>query len=143
VAAAATKGLLAALKPTRTTTPAVALPKDLAGTWTRTFTKREVGDSGEATGRYALKIQPGEIDVYEGPTTDPARDCITQPECASVEVEGRSGRVLTLGETPTCTGVGRYAFVVEGDTLKTKKVKDPCDAVRPLVFDGRSWKRAQ
>src|SRR4051794_33723312 len=97
---------------------------------------------GFPTGPYTLKSRDGELDVYEGSGADPTSDCSAQVGmCASIEITG-SGRVLTLGKTPTCTGVGRYAFVVKGDTLTTKKVKDDCDARRPLVFDDRTWKRA-
>jgi hypothetical protein len=122
--------------------PHATLPKELTGAWTRTFTKRDVGSTGFPTGPYTLKIRDAELDVYEGSGADPTSDCSGQVGvCASIGITG-SGRVLTLGKTPTCTGVGRYAFVVKGDTLATKKVKDDCDAGRPLVFNDRTWKRA-
>jgi hypothetical protein len=124
------------------TGPHAALPKELIGTWTRTFTQRDVGNTGFATGPYTLKIRDGEVDVYEGSGADPRKDCSSQVgTCASVALTG-SGRILTLGKTPTCTGHGRYAFIVKGHTLLTKKVTDDCDTGRPVVFNDRTWKRA-
>jgi hypothetical protein len=124
------------------TRPHAALPNELIGAWTRTFTQRDVGSTGFATGRYTLKIRDGEVDVYEGSGADPTNDCSSQVgACASVDLTG-SGRILTLGKTPSCTGLGRYAFVVKGNMLLTTKVADDCDAGRPVVFSDRTWKRA-
>jgi hypothetical protein len=52
-----------------------------------------------------------------------------------------SGHVLTVGETPICTGSGRYSFRVKGDMLTTRKIEDDCQG-RPVLFDGRTWPRA-
>src|SRR5690349_14736884 len=82
-------GTARAMKPARAQTSAAALPKGLAGTtWTRTFTKREEAIWAGPTGRHVLKIRNGEIDVFEGPDTDPTTDCITQSECESIELMG-------------------------------------------------------
>jgi hypothetical protein len=122
-------------------TPAAAIPRELIGAWTRTFTKREVGALEFPTGGYTLKIQDGTMEVYEGPTTDPTKECISQEECVTIELTG-SGTTLTVGDTPSCAGSARYSFIVEGDTLTTETVKDDCSLGRPLLFDERTWERA-
>jgi hypothetical protein len=123
-------------------TPASAIPAEVIGTWTRRFTKRDVGDSGFPTGRWVLKVQQGMIEVYEGPQADPTQDCITQEWCAVVELTG-SGTTLTVGRTGTCAGAGRYAFAVKGDTLTTTRVDDDCRRGRHVLFNGRTWKRSE
>ena len=129
-------------EPVATAAPASSAPEELVGTWTRRFTERDVGDSGFPTGGYTLKIRENAvIDIYEGPDSDPTQECIAQEHCFPVELDG-SGRVLTLGETGTCAGVARYTFVVKGEMLTTKAVDEDCGRGRPVIFDGRTWKRA-
>jgi hypothetical protein len=69
-------------------------------------------------------------------------DCLTQEWCFDITLEG-TGRVLTVGETPICTGAGRYSFTVRGDTLTTQKVADECRSGRPTLFGGKTWRRAR
>ena len=120
---------------------AATLPAELKGSWTRRFGRREVELEGSPAGRYTLKIGDGIAQVYEGPEADPARDCLTQEWCFEVTLEG-SGRILSVGETPICPGTGRYSFTVKGDTLTTRKIADECQSGRPVLFDGRTWRRA-
>jgi hypothetical protein len=124
-----------------TRAPAVKSPAVLEGSWTRRFRPREVTTEGSPAGLYTLEIADGVARVYAGPDADPARDCLTQEWCFEITLEGR-GRVLTVGETSLCPGTGRYAFTVRRDRLRTRKVEDDCVTGRPVLFDGRTWRRA-
>jgi hypothetical protein len=137
----ADEGGAPAAKRTPARSPATTLPAELKGSWTRRFRRGEVEAEGSAAGLYTLRIGDGIADVYEGPEADQPRDCVTQERCFEVTLEG-SGRVLTVGETPICTGTGRYSFTVKGDSLTTRKVHDDCTG-RPVLFGGCTWRRAR
>jgi hypothetical protein len=128
-----------AARPQRTAAATGVVPKDVAGTWTRRFARPQVASQGFPTGLYTMRLHDNTVEVWLGDDADPDKDCVTQELCEQHDVNAH-GKILTIGETTLCTEPGDYSFEAIGNKLKTRKVKDDCDA-RPVIFDRRTWTR--
>ena len=118
--------------------PSAAIPQALAGDWTRRFSRREAHD--EPAGRWTMRLSGNTMELYEGPSADADKACITQEWCDQFDVEAK-GNLLTIGATPLCTGPGTYSFRIRGRKLTLREVRDACQAGRGLIFDGTTWRR--
>jgi hypothetical protein len=125
-------------------TPTAAIPKELTGTWVRTFKQREVEADGFEPGTYVMRLKSdGALEMYFNPGNhDVNADCLGQEWCDALTATAK-GSTLTISETTTCSATGDYSFTVDGDKLATKKVKDECTSGRPTILGNRTWTRQQ
>jgi hypothetical protein len=95
-----------------------ALPAGLAGVWQKKF----------QGGEQKMALEPGQYRFYVNPA-DAAAGALTV-----------SGKRLTFSDSNTCSGTGRYRFVLSGAKLRLIALgSDPCP--RSAFMTGTPWTR--
>jgi hypothetical protein len=134
VAALAAPAVLDAIRSQRHQPATTPSPLAITGSYVSTITDQEATSAGDprAAGSWVLRIRGDGI--------------LELASLKHADLGGGSSQYQLTGEeilttalsSPTCTGVGRYAWSRRSDTLSLVAVSDPC-ALRVAVFSSHPW----
>jgi hypothetical protein len=89
-------------------TAAAPVANELVGTWTSRLSARKLKQIGDPAGTYTMKVtREGQAQLFfPGSQTADCYD-LDYP-CIELEIKA-SDSMLTVGESPSCTGSGQYS----------------------------------